>query len=39
MPETVFDFVPNFVCLTIRFMTPLRPYTSGGGEIKGLSCD
>lgn len=38
MPEPVFDFVPNFVCLTIRFKTPLRPYTSGGGEINGVSC-
>ena len=35
MPEPVFDFVPNFVCLTIRFKTPLMPYTSGGCEING----
>lgn len=30
MPEPEFDIVTNFVCLTIRFKTPLRPYVSGG---------
>ena len=29
MPEPEFDFVPNFVCLTIRFKTPLKPYVNG----------
>ena len=29
MPEPEYDFVQNFVCLTIRFKTPLRPYVSG----------
>ena len=33
MPEPEFDFVPNFVCLAIRFKTPLVPYVSGG-ELK-----
>ncbi len=33
MPEPVFDFVPNFVCLTIRFKTPITPYVSG--ELNG----
>ena len=31
MPEPEFDFVQNFVCLTIRFKAPLKPYVSGGG--------
>ena len=35
MPEPEFDFVPNFVCLTIRFKTPITPYVSGGGELNG----
>ena len=37
MPEPEYDFVPNFVCLTIRFKTPLRPYVSGGenGGVNG----
>ena len=35
MPEPEFDFVPNFVCLTIRFKSPLVPYVSGGGELNG----
>ena len=30
MPEPEYDFVHNFVCLTIRFKAPLRPYLSGG---------
>ena len=29
MPEPEYDFVQNFVCLTIRFKTPLTPYVSG----------
>jgi len=29
------DFVPNFVCLTIRFKTPLVPYVSGEGGLNG----
>ena len=29
MPEPEYDFVQNFVCLTIRFKTPLAPYVSG----------
>ena len=33
LPEPVFGFVPNFVCLTIRFKTPLRPYVSGGEKV------
>lgn len=47
MPEPEFDFVPNFVCLTIRFKTPITPYVSGGvngdangpvnGPVNGLS--
>lgn len=35
LPEPEYDFVQNFVCLTIRFKTPLRPYVSGGGELNG----
>ena len=37
MPEPEYDFVQNFVCLTIRFKTPLRPYVSGGehGGVNG----
>ena len=35
MPEPEFDFVPNFVCLTIRFKSPLVPYVSGGGVLNG----
>ena len=31
MPEPEFDFVTNFVCLTIKFKSPLKPYVSGGG--------
>ena len=30
MPEPEYDFVTNFVCLTIRFKNPLRPYLTGG---------
>ena len=47
LPEPEYDFVPNFVCLTIRFKNPLRPYLTGesngalNGELnevlKGLS--
>ena len=29
LPEPEYDFVPNFVCLTIRFKNPLTPYLSG----------
>ena len=35
MPEPEFDFVPNFVCLTIRFKTPITPYVSGDGSVNG----
>ena len=35
LPEPEYDFVQNFVCLTIRFKTPLRPYVSGDGELNG----
>lgn len=39
LPEPEYDFVQNFVCLTIRFSTPLRPYVSGdvNGDVNGLS--
>ncbi len=45
MPEPEFDFVPNFVCLTIRFKSPLMPYMSGGvngyvnGDVNGYVND
>ena len=41
MPEPEFDFVPNFVCLTIWFKTPITPYMSGcvskfvNGDVNG----
>ena len=35
MPEPEFDFVPNYVCLTIRFKTPITPYVSGDGPVNG----
>lgn len=35
MPEPEYDFVQNFVCLTIRFKTPLTPYVSG--EVNGAT--
>ncbi len=37
MPEPEFDFVPNFVCLTIWFKTPITPYVSDGvnGGVNG----
>ena len=35
LPEPEYDFVQNFVCLTIRFKTPITPYVSGGGELDG----
>jgi ATP-dependent DNA helicase RecG len=35
MPEPEFDFVPNYVCLTIRFKSPLVPYVSGGDPTNG----
>ncbi len=28
LPEPEFDFISNYVCLTIRFKSPLRPYVS-----------
>ena len=37
MPEPEYDFVTNFVCLTIRFKTPLRPYVSGEGVNEGVN--
>ena len=33
MPDPEFDFVPNYVCLTIRFKKPLMPYV--GGDVNG----
>ena len=37
MPEPEYDFVTNFVCLTIRFRNPLVPYVSGyvNGGVNG----
>lgn len=35
LPEPEYDFVQNFVFLTIRFKTPITPYVSGGGELNG----
>ena len=37
MPEPEFDFVPNFVCLTIWFKTPITPYvnTPVNGQLNG----
>ena len=35
MPEPEYDFVQNFVCLTIRFKTQITPYVSGGGGLNG----
>ena len=37
LPEPEYDFVPNFVCLTIRFKNPLTPYLSGdvNGDVTG----
>ena len=29
LPEPEYDFVPNFVCLTIRFKEPITPRLSG----------
>ena len=37
MPEPEYDFVTNFVCLTIRFKTPLKPYVSGEGVNEGVN--
>lgn len=45
MPEPEYDFVTNFVCLTIRFKNPLVPYVSGelngalNGELNGAIND
>ena len=36
LPEPEFDFVPNFVCLIIKFKTPLTPYI-GGDVSEGVS--
>lgn len=33
LPEPEYDFVTNFVCLTIRFKTPLAPYVTSGDPI------
>lgn len=33
MPEPEYDFVQNFVCLTIRFKNPIVPYVSGGDRL------
>lgn len=41
LPTPEFESFPNFVCLTIRFKNPLRPYLSGesngalNGELNG----
>ena len=35
LPEPEYDFVQNFVCLTIRFKTLITPYVSGGDELNG----
>ena len=35
MPEPEYDFVQNFVCLTIKFKTPLTPYLTNHGESNG----
>ena len=32
LPAPEFESIPNFVCLTIRFKNPLRPYLTGGGD-------
>ena len=32
LPEPEYDFVPNFVSLTIRFINPLTPYLSSEGQ-------
>lgn len=36
LPEPKFDFVSNYVCLTIRFKSPLKPYVSWD-FIKGVN--
>lgn len=41
LPTPTFETIPNFVCLTIRFKNPLRPYITGesngalNGELNG----
>ena len=35
MPEPEFDFVTNFVCLTIRFKQPITPHLTDHGELNG----
>lgn len=37
LPTPEFESIPNFVCLTIRFKNPLRPYLSGesNGALNG----
>ena len=35
MPEPEYDFVQNFVCLTIRFKQPLTPHLTDHGELNG----
>ena len=35
MPEPEFDFVQNYVCLTIRFKSPLTPYLTDCGDVNG----
>lgn len=35
LPKPEYDFVTNFVCLTIRFKTPLAPYLTSGDPING----
>ena len=39
MPEPEYDFVTNFVCLTIRFKQPINPHLTDHGELNGeLNC-
>ena len=35
MPEPEYDFVTNFVCLTIRFKQPINPHLTDHGELNG----
>ena len=32
LPVPEFESIPNFVCLTIRFKNPLRPYLTGDSD-------
>ena len=35
MPEPEYDFVTNFMCLTIRFKQPITPHLTDHGELNG----